>query len=227
MRLMLEDGCKWAQVGTCDWGDDSGLVKDSAWGEALLLAYSPEGSIMPDVVEALAMGNKTAGGEGFTAKLHGIEGPMVVRLAVGSSEGRKLFEGFEGKGHDDLDTVLGEKGKGRMPSMWAGQLDEVDFSDDEMDVGDVEPSIATRVGEDQVCGGHCLARIAALEETLGRVEGMVKMLVALGGLASPTERLEVEKRKGRMAREWDVSIAKAGEQARAEAVVVTIYVIET
>ena len=106
-----------------------------------------------------------------------------------------------------------------MPSSWARELAEVDFSDDEMHVGDVEPSIATGAGEDQVCGGHCLARIAALEETLGRVEGMIKMLVALGGLASPTERLKVEKRKGRMAREWDVSVAKAGEQARAEAVV--------
>ena len=64
-----------------------------------------------------------------------------------------------------------------------------------------------------------MARVAALEKTLGRVEEMVKMLVALGGLASPTERLEVEKRKGRLAREWDLSIAKAGEQAKAEAVV--------
>ena len=106
-----------------------------------------------------------------------------------------------------------------MPSRWAGELDEIDFSDDEMDVGDVEPPEATGVGEDRVCGGRCLARIAALEETLGRVEGMVKMLVALGGLASPAERLEVEKRKGRMAREGDISVAKAGEQAKAEAVV--------
>ena len=22
MRLMSEDGCKWVQVGTCDWGED-------------------------------------------------------------------------------------------------------------------------------------------------------------------------------------------------------------
>ena len=95
----------------------------------------------------------------------------------------------------------------------------VDFSDDEMDVGDMEPPMATGPGQDRVCGGHCLAKIAALEETLGRVEGMVKMLVTLGGLVSPTERLEVEKRKGRMAREWDISVAKAGEQAKAEAVV--------
>ena len=70
-----------------------------------------------------------------------------------------------------------------------------------------------------MCGGHCLARIAALEETLGRVEGMVKMLVALGGLAGPKERLVLEKRKGRMVREWDISVTMAGEKAKAEAVV--------
>ena len=85
MRLMSEDGCKWAQVGTCDWGEDSGLVKEGAWGEALLLEYSPEGSIMSDVVEAPAMGDKAEGGEGFTARLHGIDGPMVVRPAVEAS----------------------------------------------------------------------------------------------------------------------------------------------
>ena len=219
MRLMSEDGCKWAQVGTCDWGDDSGLVKDSTWGEALLLAYSPEGSIMSDVVEAPAADDKAGEGEGFAAKLHGIEGPMVMRPAIGTTEGRRLFEGLEGKGQDDLDTVLGDKGKGRLPSRWAGELDGVDFSNDEMDVGDVESSPMTGAGENRVCRGRCLARIAALEETLDRVEGMVKLLVALGGLASPTEWLEVEKRKGRMAREWDISIAKAGEQAKAAAVV--------
>ena len=130
-----------------------------------------------------------------------------------------MFEGLEGRGQDDLSAVLGEKGKGKMPSRWAGELDEVGFSDDEMDVGDVEPMMANGAGEDRVCGGHCLARIAALEETLGRVEEMLKMLVALGGLTGPTERLEVEKCKGRMAREWDVSVAKAGEQAKAEALV--------
>ena len=145
---------------------------------------------------------------------------MVVRTAVGTSGGRKLFEDLEGRGNDDLSAVLGEKGEGRIPSKWARELDEVDFDDDdEMDVGDVEPSVTTGTGEGGGCGGQCLARVAARERTLGRVEEMVKMLVALRGLASPTERLEVEKRKGRLAREWDLSIAKAGEQAKAEAVV--------
>ena len=174
---------------------------------------------MSDVMEAPAVGDKMGVGERFTAKLHGIEGPMVVLPAVGTFGGCRLFECLEGKGQDDLSAVLGEKGQGRMPSRWAGELDEIDFSDDEMDVGDVEPPVATGAGEDRVCGGRCLARIAPLEKTLGRVEGMVKMLVALGGLASPAERLEVEKRKGRMAREWDISVAKAGEQAKVEAVV--------
>ena len=116
MRLMSEDGCKGAQVGTCDWGEDSGLVKEGAWGEALLLEYSPEGSIMSDVVEAPAMDHKTEGGEGFTARLHGIDGPMIVRPTVETSGGRKLFEGLEGRGTVDLSAVLGEKGKGKMPS---------------------------------------------------------------------------------------------------------------
>ena len=144
---------------------------------------------MSDVVEAPAVDDEAEGREGFTVKLHGIDGLMVVRPAVEASEGRRLFEGLEGRGQDDLSAVLGEKGKGKMSSRWAGELDEVDFSDDEMDVGDVEPMMANEAGEDRVCGGHCLARIAALEETLGLVEEMVKILVALGGLASPAERL--------------------------------------
>ena len=79
---------------------------------------------------------------------------MVVRPAVGTSGGRKLFEGLEGKGRDDLGAVLGEKGKGRIPLKWAGELDEVDYgNDDEMDVGDVEPSMAAGAGEGRVCGG--------------------------------------------------------------------------
>ena len=98
---------------------------------------------MSDVVEAPAMDDKAEGGKGFTAKLHGIDRPMVVRLAVETSGGRKLFEGLGRRGQDDLSAVLGENGKGRMPSRWAGELDEVDFSDDEMDVEDVEAAVAT------------------------------------------------------------------------------------
>ena len=79
MCLMSEDGCKGVQVETCDWGEDSGLVRDSAWGGALLLTYSPEGSVMSDMVEAPASGGAGGNDMGFVAKLHGIVGPVVVR----------------------------------------------------------------------------------------------------------------------------------------------------
>ena len=143
MRLMSEDGCLWVQVGTSDWGEDSGLVTDSAGGEALLLAYPPEGSIMSDVEEAPAVDGSVGGGEGFTAKLHGIEGPVVVRPVVGTSAERRLFEGLKGEGQDDLSDVLGgEKGKGRLPSRWAGEVDMDDVSEDGMQVGHGEPLAA-------------------------------------------------------------------------------------
>ena len=107
---------------------------------------------MSDVVEAPAVNDKMGGEEGFMAKLHGIEGPVVVRPAVGTSEGHRLFEGLEGKGHDDFDAVMGEKGKGKLPSRWAGELDDVDFSDDEMDVADTGPSMASGAEVGRVCG---------------------------------------------------------------------------
>ena len=59
----------------------------------------------------------------------------------------------------------------------------------------------------------------AIEKSLGRMESMLGMLMAVNGLASPDERLAAEKRKGRMAREWDVSVARATERAKAEGLV--------
>lgn len=55
-----------------------------------------------------------AGGEGFSAKLHGIVGPVVVRSAIGTSARRRLFEGLQGGGQDDLSDVLWEKRKGKV-----------------------------------------------------------------------------------------------------------------
>ena len=95
---------------------------------------------------------------------------------------------------------------------------DIDISDD-TDMEDMIPPLMSRLRGARACDGECLGRISELERALGRVEGMVKMLVALGGLAGPEERLEVEKWKGRMAREWDESIARAGDRVKAEAVV--------
>ena len=162
MRLMSKDGCLWVQVGTSDWGEDSGLVTDSAGGEALLLAYPPEGSIMSDVEGAPAVDGSVGGGGGFIAKLHGIEGPVVVRPVVGTYAERRLFEGLKGEGQDNLSEVLGgEKGKRRLPSRWAGEVDMDDVSEDGMQVGDGEPLAAAGSRGVRVCSGLCLDRIAA------------------------------------------------------------------
>ena len=208
-------------MGTCDWGEDSGLVRDSAWDGALLLAYSPEGSVMSDVVEAPASGGAGGDDMGFVAKLHGIEGPMVVRPEAGEPVRGRQFEGLCGSKVDDMEAVLGKNGKGKTPLKWAGVLDRDDDIDigDDTDMEDVLPPLMCRPRGGRACDGECLGRISELERTLGRGEGMVKMLVALGGLAGPEERLEVEKRKGRMARGWDESITRAGERAKAEAIV--------
>lgn len=94
-----------------------------------------------------------------------------------------------------------------------------DVSEDEMGVEEEEPLATAGQQGDRACDGQCMTRIATLDAMLGRVEGIVKMLVGLGGLASPAERLAVEKHKRQIAWKWDVSITRAGEQAKAEAVV--------
>ena len=48
---------------------------------------------------------------------------------------------------------------------------------------------------------------------------MLGMLMAVSGLASPGVRLAADKRKGRMAWEWDVSVAKVTERAKTEELV--------
>ena len=221
MRLMSEDGCKWVQVGTCDWKEDSRLVRDSAWGRALLLAYSPKGSVMSDVVEAPALGSAGGDDMGFVAKLHEIEGLVVVRPEAGEPMRRRLFGGLCGSKVDYMEAVLGKDGTGKTPLKWVGVLDRDDDNDigDDTDMEDVIPPLMSRPRRGRACDGQCLGRISELERTLGRVESMVKMLVALGGLAGPEERLELEKRKGRMARECVESAARAGERAKAEAIV--------
>lgn len=67
MQLISDNGCKWVQIGSCNWGGVSGLVKDSTWGEALLLAYSPSGSVMSDVIDAPAVDDDSRVNGKFTA----------------------------------------------------------------------------------------------------------------------------------------------------------------
>ena len=156
---------------------------------ALLLTYSPEGCVISDVVEPPASGGADGNGMGFIAKLHGIEGPVVVRPEAGEPVRRRLCEGLCVNNVDDMEAVLGKDGKGKTPLKWAGVLDRDDDIDirDDKDMEDVTPRLMSRPRGGRACGGECLGRINELGRTLGRVEGMVKMLVELGGLAGPEE----------------------------------------
>lgn len=157
---------------------------------------------MSDVEEAPASEVVAPAGDGLVVKLHGIERMVVVRKAGDMPVGRRLFEGLEGGEGDDLDAALGAKGK--LPWKWADLLSEQGGDIDDMDLGSDDKTedglngVGNQAGGG--CGGGCFSRIAALEEAIGRVERMVKMLVAANGLVCPQERLRVEKHKGRMAR---------------------------
>ena len=87
---------------------------------------------MSDVMEAPASGGAGGDDMGFVAKLHGIEGLVVVRPEAGEPVRHRLFEGLCGSEVDDMEGVLGKDGKGKTPLKWAGVLDR----DDDIDVGD-------------------------------------------------------------------------------------------
>ena len=118
-------------------------------------------------------------------------------------------------GGDDLDEALG-RGKGKEPVVLGDEISEMSVDDDSVD-GDEALFVAGSRGVS--CAGMCGPRMEAMEKSLGRMEAMLGMLMAVNGLASPDERLAAEKRKGRIAREWDVSVARATERARAEGLV--------
>ena len=82
MKVMSKDECMWVQVGSNDREDNSLEVEEGAWGDALRLACFPEGCIMSDVEEAPASKVMAPVGDGLVAKLHGIEGMVVVTGAL-------------------------------------------------------------------------------------------------------------------------------------------------
>ena len=115
-------------------------------------------------------------------------------------------------GGDDLDKVLG-RGKGKEPLMLPDDISEISVEGDSVGAGKA-PFVLGKVGTS--CTGMCGPRMEAIERSLGRMEAMFGMLMVVGGLAGREERLAAEKWKGRMAREWDMSVARATECAKAE-----------
>ena len=128
---------------------------------------------------------------------------------------KRLFGDGPCVGGDDLDEVLGWS-KGKEPVVLGDEISEMSVDGDTVD-GDETPFVIGRGGAS--CAVGCGSRMEAIEKSLGRMESMLSMLMAVNGLASPNERLAAEKRKGRMAREWDVLVPRAIERGKAEGLV--------
>ena len=108
---------------------------------------------------------------------------------------KRLFGDGPVVGGDDLDEALG-KGKGKKPAVLRDEISEMSVDDDSMDE-DLAPFVTGKEGAS--CTGECGPRMEAMEKSLGQMEAMLGMLMAVNGLAGPDERLAAEKRKGRMA----------------------------
>ena len=128
---------------------------------------------------------------------------------------KRLFGDGPVVGGDDLDEALG-RSKSKEPVVLGDEIIEMSMDGDSVDE-DETPFVIGRGGAS--CAGGWGPRMEAIEKSLGRMESILGMLMAVNGLASPDERLAAEKRKGRMAREWDVSVARATERAKAEGLV--------
>lgn len=86
---------------------------------------------------------------------------------------------------------------------------------DDHSAGEVRaPLVRGRRGK--ACMGMCSRWAEGMEKLLRKMEVMLGMLIVVGGLADLEERLAAETRKARMAREWDVSIARGTEHAKAK-----------
>ena len=222
-ELMSAEGCMWMQEGRCDWAadDDDGAPFADATRAPVRLRYRPDDSDMSDVEEAPAVKKGFESGHVCVGDLLGNQhGKRVGRVTkeVASNiylSAKRLFGDGPVVGGDDLDEALG-KGKGREPVVLGHEISEMSVDDNGVG-GDETPFVTGRGGAS--CAGGCGSRMEAIEKALGRMEAMLVMLMAVNGLASPDGRLAAEKRKGRMAREWDVSVARATERAKAEGLV--------
>ena len=213
----------WVQEGRCDWAadDDDGASFAEATSAPVRLRYRPDDSDMSDVEEAPAVKKGFELGHVCVGDLLGNpHGKRVGRVTkeVASDiylSAKRLFGDGPVVGGDDLDEALG-RGKGKEPVVLGDEISEMSVDGDSVDEGET-PFVNGRGGAS--CAGGCGPRMEAIGKSLGRMESMLGMLMAVNGLANPNERLAAAQRKGRMAREWDVWVARATERAKAEGLV--------
>ena len=94
---------------------------------------------------------------------------------------KRLFGDGPVNGGDDLDEALG-RGKGKQPVVLGDEISEMSVDGDSVD-GDAALFVIGRGGAS--CAGGSRLRMEAIERSLGRMEVMLGILMAVSGLASP------------------------------------------
>lgn len=113
---------------------------------------------------------------------------------------------------DYLDEVL-KAGKGRELYLLRDEVSQMSVDEHSPDE-DGPPFLRGRGGG--VCTDLCATWLAAMEESLSRVEAMLGRLMVVSDLARSKVRLAAEKWNRRVAHEWDMSVAKAAGDVKAE-----------
>ena len=187
--LMSAVGCMWVQEGRCDWAadDEDGVLYAEATRAPVRLRYRPDDSDMSDVEEAPALKEGFESGHVCIGKLLGNpHGKHVKRVTkeVASDvylSAKRLFGDGPVDGGDDLDEALG-RGKGKQPVVLGDEISEMSVDGDSVD-GDAALFVIGRGGAS--CAGGSRLRMEAIERSLGRMEVMLGILMAVSGLASP------------------------------------------
>ena len=196
-EVMSAVGCMWVQEGRCDWAadDDDGAPFAEATRAPEWIGYKPDDNDMSDVEEAPAVKKGFESGHVCVGDLLGnLLGRRVRRMTkeVASDiylSAKCLFGDGPVVGGDDLDEAL-RRGKGKDQVVLGNEISEMSVDDDSVD-GDDAPFLTGSGGAS--CAGGCGPSMEAFEKSLGRMEAMLDMLMAVSGLTSPDERVAVEK----------------------------------
>ena len=202
-ELMSTVGYMWVREGRCDWAadDDDGAPVEEATCAPVRLRYRPDDSDMSNVEEAPTGKKGFESGHVCVGVLLGNPNEKRVERVTNEVAGNVCLSAkcLLGDGpvirSDDLDEALG-RGKGKEPIVIGDKISEMSVEGDSVGA-DEAPFVMGRGGTS--CAGGCGPRMEAMERSLGLMEAMLGILIAVSGLASPEERLAAEKRKERMA----------------------------
>lgn len=182
------------QEGKCDWAADVETPYEEMAKVPIRLGCRPDCTNMSDVQESPAVKEGLVSGhvcvEDLLGSPHGKHvGKMTEEVARDVYlSARCLFRNGPIVGGDDLDIALNaDKGKGL--SWLKDEISEMSVNRNSAEEDGVS-NVTGRRGE--VGSRMCNCHAEAMEKSVGRMEVMLSLLLAVNGSAGPEERLALE-----------------------------------